>query len=130
MEKRNIVIILFACVIVVLFGFAIKNNSNKIAAVAPTTYTKEFTYLPSQKTMTVKSSTKPTKTAMGVSKYIVKNKKSADAMADYEKVLTKDGWKVTATKNSPVITATKGSHIVAIVPTQIKQDVQLTVASR
>ena len=129
MEKRNIIIILFACVIVVLFGFAIKDYPNK-TAVSPTTYTKEFTYLPSQKTMTVKSSTKPTKTALGVSKYIVKNKKSADAMADYMKVLTTEGWKITETKNSPVITATKGIHLVAIVPTQVKEDVQLTVASK
>ena len=83
-----------------------------------TTYTKEFTYLPSQKTITLKNFQKPTKTKMGVCKYIVKNKKSADAIADYKKVLTKDGWKTTETKNTAsVITATKGSHIVAIVPT-------------
>jgi len=132
MEKRNIVIILFACVIVILFGFAIKNYPNK-TAVAPTTYTKEFAYLPSQKSMTLESFKKPTKTTIGISKYIIKNKKSTDVIADYEKLLVKEGWKVrkvTEIKNSEAIESTKGINMATIVPTQVKDDVELTIGSR
>ena len=95
-----------------------------------TTYTKEFSYLPSQKSMTLKSFQKPTKSSVGISKYIVKNKKLKDVIADYEVLLKKDGWKIAETKNSTVIKATKGIHMVAIVPTQVKEDVQLSVASK
>ena len=101
-----------------------------LVSCAKTTYTKEFSYLPSQKTMTLKSSVKATETAMGVSRYIIKNTKVDAAIADYEKVLTKDGWKITKTKTPVVLTATKDSHVAAIVPTQIGKDVQFSVASK
>ena len=140
MEKRNIVIIFFACVLVILFGFAIKSYPIKTAGapavaqnVAPITYTKEFTYLPSQKSMTLESFKKPTKTSIGISKYIIKNKKSTDVIADYEKLLVKEGWKVrkvTEIKNSEAIEATKGINMATIVPAQVKDDVELTIGSR
>ena len=94
------------------------------------TYTKEFSYLPSQKEMTLKSFEKPTKDRMGVATYVVKNQKSKDVIETYQKQLKKDGWKITDDKKPASITAEKEGHKTIIVPTKIKEDDQLTVVSK
>jgi len=95
-----------------------------------TNVTKEFSYLPSQKEMTVKSFVKPTKGNFGVATYILKNKKSKDVLVAYEKQLVMDKWKITQDKKATSIIAQKGTHKTIIVPAQIKNDVRLTVVSK
>ena len=95
-----------------------------------TIFTKEFTYLPSQKEMTLKNFEKPTKDKMGVATYTLKNKKAKDVLEDYEKQLVKDGWEITQDKKPVSITAEKDAHKTIIVPVQIKEDVMLTVVSK
>lgn len=94
------------------------------------TYTKEFSYLPSQKEMTLKNFNKPTEDKMGTAIYILKNKKSEDVLNEYEKQLKKDEWKITEDKKPNLIKAEKGEHKVIIIPTQNDQDVQLTIVSK
>ena len=94
------------------------------------TYTKEFSYLPSQKEMTLKSFVKPTKDAMGTATYTIKSKKSKEVLDAYEKQLKNDKWNITKDKRPASIAAEKAGHKVVIVPTQIKDDVQLTVMSK
>jgi len=101
-----------------------------LIACGKVTYTKEFSYLPIQKAMTLKAFVKPTKKQMGVATYVVKNIKSKEALENYEKQLKKDGWKITIDKKPISITAEKDGHKTVIVPTQTKEDVQLTVVSK
>lgn len=94
------------------------------------TYTKEFSYLASQKEMTLKSFQKPTKDKMGVATYVVKNQKSKDVLEGYDKQLIKAGWKITDDKKPTSIKIEKGEHVAVIVSNQVKADVQLIVVSK
>jgi len=95
-----------------------------------TTFTKEFSYLPSQKEMILKKFVKPTKANFGFATYTLKNKKAKDVLESYEKQLVKDGWKITDDKKPTSITAEKTTHKTILVPVQVKNDVTLTVVSK
>lgn len=95
------------------------------------TYTKEFSYLPDQKEMTLmKNFQKSTKDKMGTATYLIKNKKSKEVLDEYEKQLKKNGWKITQDKKPTLISAEKKEHKVILAPTQNKEDVQLTIVSK
>ena len=93
-------------------------------------YTKEISYLPSQKDMTVQSVQKPVKNGLGMAKYVLKNQTTKEALTSYGDLLKKDGWKITVNKAQTLITAEKATHRVTIIPTQVNKDVQLTVVSK
>jgi flagellar basal body-associated protein FliL len=101
-----------------------------ISCTTKTIFTKEFSYLPSQKEMILKNFEKPTKDKMGVATYMLNNKKAKDVLEDYEKQLVDDGWEITQDKKPVSITAEKGEHKTIIVPAQNEDDVMLTVVSK
>lgn len=91
-------------VIIVVFAF----NSRKM------TYTKEFTYLPQYKSMKV-DKYQPTKNnQFGNAVYKLQGAQYKQALNDYEKILKRDGWKITKDGKPEHVEAEKSNHVVKI----------------
>lgn len=94
-------------IIIVIVGIA-AFNSRKI------TYTKEFTYLPQYKNMTVDKYQEPKNNQFGNAIYKLKGVQYKEALNGYEKILKRDGWKITKDNKPEHIEAQKSNHIVKI----------------
>ena len=107
MKKRTIIICAVALVLIVTAVVVIFNLTK-------VTYTKQFSYLPKYNNMQVDKYTPPKGNQFGNAVYNVANGDYNSFLTNYEKVLQKDGWKITLDKKPANIEATKAKHIVRI----------------
>lgn len=77
-------------------------------------YTNEFVYLPKYKSMKADTYQPIQENQFGNAVYTLKKVKYENFLANYEKVLLKDGWQVTQDKKPESIEVTKGEHIARI----------------
>lgn len=106
MKKKSIIISLICMAIIV--GIIFLFNSQKIV------YTKEYNYLPQYKNMIVDKYEPSKNDQFGNAIYKLKGVDYNDFLNKYEKVLVRDGWKVTGGKKPENIEVTKGEHIAKI----------------
>jgi hypothetical protein len=114
----------------ILFCFSLATWS---VSAAKSTYTKEFSYLPSYSSnMELQSFTPPTQSTQGygIAKYTIKNTNKNDVLLKYESILKKDGWTIYDDKKPYSIGAKKDTHQIGLVPTSTGKDVLLTVFSK
>lgn len=86
------------------------------------TYTKEYPFLPAYEGMSLEKFTPaPTNEGLGDASYIIKDAKLEDILSKYEKILSKDGWKITKDDKPGAIIIEKDKHK-ALLVTQLTGD--------
>ena len=91
------------------------------------TYTKEFSYLPKYKNMLVNKYEPSKNEQFGNAVYYVSNGDYEKFLTKYQKVLEKDGWKITVDKKPENLEATKDKHIVRINVVNSKEKLMLLI---
>lgn len=101
------------------------------ACSSKTTYTKEFTYIPSYSGMQLSSYTPATKkTPLATARYTIKNSAYTVIYINYENILKKDGWTITNGQKYFAISAKKDNHLVNILIQPSGKNVILVVISK
>ncbi|HEY8890088.1 MAG TPA: hypothetical protein VIM70_07510 [Clostridium sp.] len=108
MKNKKIITGILALIIIVIATVVIILNLSKV------TYTKEFRYLPKYKNMLVNKFEPSKGEQLGNAVYYVSNGDYEKYLTKYQKVLEKDGWKITVDKKPVSIKTTKEKHIATI----------------
>jgi len=106
--KKSKKIIIGAIALAIIAAIIVAFNLTKV------TYTKEFNYLPQYTDMKVVQFTPPKNEQFGNAVYYVSNEDYQKFLTNYQKVLQRDGWKITQDKKPENLEATKDKHIVRI----------------
>lgn len=119
--------LLYLLIPVIIIVISFVACSSKIA------YTNEFQYLPAIKNMVLDKFEEQKNNDYGTATYTVKAKKFEDILNNYEKILIKDGWKITQNGKPNTLTAEKDSHIVILMTQEFIKDskeFKLTILSK
>lgn len=92
-------------------------------------YLKEYSYLPVLGDMTVVEQPKTNEGGFLETTYEVKNYTYDNVLGEYEKVLVKDGWKITNDNKPGIITAEKGEYQAIFIPRTDKDKLLLVISA-
>lgn len=120
-NKKPLIIIVILAVIAII---AITTYSQRV------TYTEEFTYLPQIKGMEIEKYEEAKDDQFGNAIYKIQGEKYEDFLTKYEKILSKDGWKITEENKPENLEATKGEHIARINVVDSKEDLMILLWSK
>ncbi|MCM1990261.1 hypothetical protein [Oceanirhabdus seepicola] len=94
------------------------------------TYTEEFNYLPKYEGMVIEDFKEPIEGQMGIAVYKLKDASPEDVLKKYERLLKKDGWKVTKDNKPANLTVEKENHQATIATSKTEEGTTLTIMSK